>query len=149
MALDGTMDIPGSSYDLISVGVLDDAGLITTFANRRGEVRTPEGEVLLIAPKIDGLYRLRVGPDVVDQLSSRRYSPDQLLSAHEVMRHLHMDRVRKFLHMPKATPQDPNPICESCKMASMREKKSGKEALLAAPRYGYRLHSDMSRKMLL
>ena len=67
MALDGTMDIPGSSYDLISVGVLDDAGLITTFANRRGEVRTPEGEVLLIAPKIDGLYRLRVGPEVIDQ----------------------------------------------------------------------------------
>ena len=58
-----------------------------------------------------------------------------------------MDRVRKFLHMPKATAQDPNPICESCKMASMREKKSGKEALLAAPRYGYRLHSDMSMKM--
>ena len=37
VALDGTMDVPGSSYDLISVGVLDDAGLITTFANRQGK----------------------------------------------------------------------------------------------------------------
>ena len=29
----------------------------------------------------------------------------------------------------------------------MRETKTGTEALTAAPRYGYRLHTDMSRKM--
>ena len=60
MKLTKTLDLKGSTYDLLSVGLLDDAGLEVTFAGGKGVVTNPaDGEVLLVAPKSDGLYRLQ------------------------------------------------------------------------------------------
>ena len=146
LSFNNTLNLPGSSYDLISVGMLDDAGLETKFSNGKGTVSTLDGEILLVAPKVDGLYRLS---STVEQCSQHvhNWDVDSLLSAHEVMKHGCMDSIRKLLNFPAASRTSPNPVCGSCQYAKMREKKSGKEALTAAPRYGYRLHSDVSRKM--
>ena len=147
-----TLDLRGSSYDLLSVGILDDAGLEVRFAGGRGVVTNPaDGEVLLVAPKEDGLYRLKASHSIQNFYQAPQHvvnwTVSTLLSAHEMLRHLDFDVVRKLLNLPPASRTNPNPVCESCQYARMREKKSAKEALTAAPRYGYRLHSDMSRKM--
>ena len=151
MKLTKTLDLKGSTYDLLSVGLLDDAGLEVTFAGGKGVVTNPaDGEVLLVAPKSDGLYRLQ--PQKVEVHSQApqhmvNWDVGSLLSAHEILKHGDMDAVRKLLNMPPASRNSPNPVCESCQYARMRETKTGTEALTAAPRYGYRLHTDMSRKM--
>jgi hypothetical protein len=147
LSLNDTLDIPGSIYDLVAVGLLDDAGLTTVFRGGQGVVKTEAGEVLLVCPKVGGLYRLR--GRAIHQVPAHVMSWDvgSLLSAHEVLQHMGMDRVRRLLNFPPATRMSPNPVCEACQYAHMRNKKTPKEALTAAPRYGYRLHSDMSRKM--
>ena len=151
MKLTKTLDLKGSTYDLLSVGLLDDAGLEVTFAGGKGVVTNPaDGEVLLVAPKSDGLYRLQPQRVKVHSQAPQHmvnWDVGSLLSAHEILKHGDMDAVRKLLNMPPASRNSPNPVCESCQYARMRETKTGTEALTAAPRYGYRLHTDMSRKM--
>ena len=52
-----------------------------------------------------------------------------LLSAHEMLRHLDFDVVRKLLNLPPASRTNPNPVCESCQYARMREKKSARQGV--------------------
>ena len=150
MLLRNALDMEGSKHNLISVGLLDEAGFVTTFADAMGTVSTKQGKVLLRFPRVDRLYRMPLGgTKFLEQLPQHvvNWSQGSLLSAHEVLRHMDMDAVRKLLNFPPASATSPNPICVSCCHARMRNKRDAKEALTAAPRFGYRLHSDTSRKM--
>ena len=150
MLLRNTMNIEGSKHNLISVGLLDEAGFVTTFSDGMGVVSTKDGKVLMKCPRVDRLYRLPIGNmRCLESMPQHVVNWDQgsLLSAHEVLRHMNMDSVRRLLNFPPASATSPNPICTSCCYAKMRNKREATEALTAAPRFGYRLHSDTSRKM--
>jgi hypothetical protein len=51
------------------------------------------------------------------------------------------------LNLPPESKECVNPVCKHCWYAQTRKGKVPKEALTAAHRYGYRLHSDVSCKM--
>ena len=143
-----TINIPNSSYNLISVGLLDDAGCTTVFKDGVGKVYNAHNELILYAKKTNGLYPLQPFTGVVDQNPQymKNYSSNSLLRAHETLNHRNFDEVRKLLNMPPESRDDVNPVCRACCYAGMRSSKVATEGLLRAPRFGYRLHSDTSRK---
>ena len=158
--LANAIDIAGSSNALVSVGVLDDSGYSTTFANGEVKIFDPEGQVVIYGKKIDNLYRVRshlssISPlpsntgDSVDQMASVYAAIDSgaLLVAHEVLGHRCFNAVRRMLHMAPECTTDPNPVCEACCSAQMRSHNLPRDALSRASRYGFRIHADTSRKM--
>ena len=147
IALSKALDIPGTGHDLVSVGLLDDQGLTTTFRNGEGRVTDDDGKLIMYAKKLDGLYRLKAA--LVEQLPQHvvNYNSESLKRAHDIMGHRAFDVIRKMLNLPRESKECMNPVCSACAYAQMRDKKGNVEALTRAPRFGYRLHSDTSRKM--
>ena len=150
LTLQNVLDVPGSHQNLISVGCLDDAGMKIVFENQTGKVYAPDGGLLLVFEKVNGLYVLtdkmgkeyKVSPQHVIQ-----WEVSNLLSAHETLNHEGFNKIRALLNFPPESLSSPNPVCTSCLNASLVHGNKVKEGLRAAPRYGYRLHSDTSRKL--
>ena len=142
-----SIDIPGTGHNLVSVGMLDDAGCKTVFEKGEGKVFDEDNKLIMYAKKIDGLYMMR--DFLVSQCPSQvvNYDSTSLKLAHDVLGHIAFDVVRKMLNLPRESAQHPNPQCGACLKAQSRRGKVDFEALERAPRYGYRLHSDCSRKM--
>ena len=147
IALSKALDIPGTSHNLVAVGLLDDQGLTTTFKNGEGRVTDDDGKLIMYAKKLDGLYRLKA--TLVEQLPQHvvNYNSESLKRAHDIMGHRAFDVIRKMLNLPRESKECMNPVCSACAYAQMRDKKGNVEALTRAPRFGFRLHSDTSRKM--
>ena len=120
------------------------------FENQTGKVYAPDGGLLLVFEKVNGLYVLtdkmgkeyKVSPQHVIQ-----WEVSNLLSAHETLNHEGFNKIRALLNFPPESLSSPNPVCTSCLNASLVHGNKVKEGLRAAPRYGYRLHSDTSRKL--
>jgi len=150
LTLQNVLDVPGSHQNLVSVGCLDDAGMRVVFEKQVGKVFAPDGILLLEFKKVDGLYVLtdkggatvKVSPQQVVQ-----WEVSNLLSAHETLNHIGFNRLRALLNFPPESMSSPNPVCKACLNAQLTHGKKEKEGLRAAPRYGYRLHSDTSRKL--
>ena len=159
LTLQHVLDIPGSDQNLISVGCLDDAGLTVVFKHGEGRVYAEDGGLLLIFKKIGGLYELWSGQEAENKMTVSEqgvaingqtvmnWDVQSLLSAHEVLNHLGFNTLRKLLNLPPETMTSPNPVCKSCLCAHLKHGKLTRQGLRAAPRYGYRLHSDTSRKL--
>ena len=147
VVLTKAIDIPGTAHNLVSVGLLDDAGFTTVFKDGEGKVFDKDDNLVMYAEKINGLYRLR--SKLIDQLPQAvvNYDTNSLKLAHDLLGHRSFDVVRKMLNLPKESVECLNPVCKSCLYAQMRSKKKKLEGLFRAPRYGYRLHSDTSAKL--
>ena len=150
LTLQNVLDVPGSHQNLISVGCLDDAGMKVVFENQVGKVYAPDGGLMLVFNKVDGLYVLtdKAGKTVkVNPQQVVQWEVSNLLSAHETLNHIGFNRLRALLNFPPESMSSPNPVCKSCLNSKLVHGKQEKEGLRAAPRYGYRLHSDTSRKL--
>ena len=145
--LSKTLDIPGSSHDLVSVGQLDDLGFTTIFKNQEGRVLDKNDKLVMYAEKIDGLYRIRSA--LVDQCFNhvQLYNTDSLRHYHDALKHMSFNEIRKIFNLPPETKEDLNPFCAACHYAQTRNMKKPSEGLLRAPRFGYRIHSDTSCKL--
>jgi hypothetical protein len=145
--LSKAIDIPGTGHDLVSVGLLDDAGLRTVFENGEAIVTDKQNRIVMYAKKVNGLYRMRA--KLIEQHPSEVVNWDMasLKHAHDVMGHKPFDVIRKMLNLPKESRESLNPVCAACIYAQCRNKKVPTQGLRRAPRYGYRLHSDTSCKM--
>ena len=150
LTLQNVLDVPGSHQNLISVGCLDDAGMKVVFENQVGKVYAPDGGLMLVFNKVDGLYVLtdKAGKTVkVNPQQVVQWEVSNLLSAHETLNHIGFNRLRALLNFPPESMSSPNTVCKSCLNSKLVHGKQEKEGLRAAPRYGYRLHSDTSRKL--
>ena len=150
LTLQNVLDVPGSHQNLVSVGCLDDAGMKVVFEKQEGKVFAPDGGLMLVFKKEDGLYVLpdKVGKPIrVNPQHVVQWEVSNLLSAHETLNHIGFNRLRALLNLPPESMSSPNPVCKACLNAKLVHGKQEKEGLRAAPRYGYRLHSDTSRKL--
>ena len=130
--------------------LIDDAGMKVVFENQVGKVYAPDGGLMLVFNKVDGLYVLtdKAGKTVkVNPQQVVQWEVSNLLSAHETLNHIGFNRLRALLNFPPESMSSPNPVCKSCLNSKLVHGKQEKEGLRAAPRYGYRLHSDTSRKL--
>ena len=59
IVLSKAIDIPGTNHNLVSVGLLDDAGCTTVFKDGKGQVFDKNNRLIITASKIDGLYRIK------------------------------------------------------------------------------------------
>ena len=144
--LKDTLDIPGTPHDLVSVGKLDDLGMKTIFENGEGKVTNEEGQMVMYAKKINGLYRLR--EISIEQCPQHviNYSTNSLKVAHDALGHRAFNVIRKMLNLPPESAEHMNPVCKACLYAQAKTDKRKLEALTNAPRFGYRLHADVSAK---
>ena len=149
LTLQNVLDIPDSHQNLVSVGCLDDAGMKTVFENQEGKVYAPDGEIMLVFKKLDGLYVLQDNKGKVMRINPQKvvqWEVANLLKIHQALGHISFKRCRALMNFPPESMDSPDPVCTGCLKAQMVLLKSDKEGQRAAPRYGYRLHSDTSRK---
>tara|TARA_B110000971_G_scaffold105983_1_gene108673 strand:+ start:457 stop:4788 length:4332 start_codon:yes stop_codon:yes gene_type:complete len=146
--LTNAIDIPGTGHNLVSVGLLDDKGCTTIFKGGQGKVYDKNDRLIMIAQKVDGLYRLK--DELIDQCPQHviNYNAESIKRAHDIMGHRAFSVIRQMLNLPPESRECPNPVCSSCYYAKTKNNKNApKEATTRAHRFGLRLHSDVSCKM--
>ena len=158
--------VPNSRKNLLSVGVLDRMGYTTTFSDGKGLVRDKKGRLIFYAELKDHLYELqhmdqkaysqqlratkskfksdKAARDASQHARFVSYDSQTLLRYHELLGHRGFAYVRKIMGFPPKSKDFLDPVCQACHQAQFRSKDKPKDALTAAPRRGFRLHSDTS-----
>jgi Reverse transcriptase (RNA-dependent DNA polymerase)/gag-polypeptide of LTR copia-type/Zinc knuckle len=139
---------PDMANTLISVGRLDDAGLVAIFGGASCKIQTKDGKVIGIAPKHDRLYRpilefdegqLRTANVAVKRVS--------LADAHRILGHISYPAVRfaiksgavQGLQIDENSPEE---FCEACAQAKPHRKSFPDEASNRSKVFRERLIGD-------
>ena len=141
LTLQNVLDIPDSHQNLVSVGCLDDAGMKTVFEKQEGRVYAPDGELMLVFKKLDGLYVLEDNKGKVMKVNPQKvmqWEVANLLKIHQALGHISFKRCRALMNFPPESMDSPDPVCTGCLKAQMVLLKSDKEGQRAAPRYHFK-----------
>ena len=153
--LKDSLVVKGSKTNLIAVGRLMDKGA-TIECKEQGATVSVKGMKLfdskmenqLLEVNIKRTKEAGVRPESeANPAHILNYDNSVLIKRHNALGHRGFDAVRKLCNMPPASREDPNPACQPCLEAMCQDKKHPTDALSAAPRYGYRICVDSSRKM--
>ena len=148
-----SMDVPGSSINLVSLGALLEKGCTATMDSKGAKVYH-KGKLLMYAKLVNRLLEIqdRLPEDeekeednvMLQAQQISNFDPGTLKMLHDLSGHRNFTYTRKIFNFPPKSREFPDPFCQSCYEAQMCNTKTPSEALTAAPKPGYRIHTDVS-----
>ncbi|GBE79998.1 hypothetical protein SCP_0212000 [Sparassis crispa] len=149
MKLTRVLYTPAITFNLISIGHIDDAGCTVTFSGQRCKIHDCDGHLLGMIPKMKGLYTVVHQHEKLSTYAARHVKKLTVMQLHCLMGHIAPCAVRELVmkglvHGVELVKSDEPELCEVCIRAKSTRRPVPKEHEgERATEFSGEVHSDL------